>query len=118
METIKNRYNIMRKKGIIKGTTIIINPKKMDNNYIVIIGIQLTQPYSNQVLNLINKISGVCVAARTIGCYDIEAIALLKDIQQIGSIKDTIEDFQQVKHVNIDILVDNPLLCPKNFTFE
>ena len=117
-ETIRNRYNIMEKKGIIRGTTIIIDPKKLDNKHIVIIGIQITQPYSNQVLNMVKKIPGMCAVTRAMGRYDIEAVAIQKDIEQIGAAKDTIEDFQQVKDVDVDIMVDKTLLCPKNFEFE
>lgn len=116
-ETIKNRYNTMEKKGIIRGTTIIIDPKKLDNKHVVIIGIQTIQPYSNQVLNMVKKIPGMCVVTRAMGHYDIEAVAIQKDIEQIGATKDTIEDFQQVKNVDVDIMVDKTLLCPKNFEF-
>jgi DNA-binding Lrp family transcriptional regulator len=117
-ETIKNRFNIMKKKGIILGTTILIDPKKLDRKHIIIIGIQITQPYSTQVINMVNKIPGIYVVTRAIGRYDIEAIAIQKDIEEIGITKDMIGDFQQVKNVDVDILVDKPLLCPKNFEFE
>ena len=117
-ETIKNRFNMMKKKGIILGTTILIDPKKLDRKHIVIIGIQITQPYSAQVINMVNKIPGIYVVTRSMGRYDIEAIAIQKDIEEIGTTKDMIGDFQQVKNVDVDILVDKPLLCPKNFEFE
>ncbi len=117
-ETVKNRFDTMKKEGIIRGTSIVINPRKMDKKHIVIIGIQTTQPYSNQVLNMVKKIPGICVATRAVGRYDVEAIAIQKDIQQIGNTGDTIGDFQQVKSVDVDIFVDKPLLCPKNFEFE
>lgn len=117
-ETIKNRFNLMMKKEIILGTTIIIDPKKLDRKHIIIIGIQITQPYSAQVINMVNKIPGICVVTRTMGCYDLEAIAIQKNIEEIGITKDMIGDFQQVKNVDIDILIDKPLLCPKNFEFE
>ena len=116
-ETIKNRFNLMKKKGIIVGTTILIDPKKLEKNHIVIIGIQITQPYSAQVINMVNKIPEMCVVTKAMGRYDIEAIAIQKDIEQIGATKDMIGDFQQVKNVDVDIFVDKTLLCPKNFEF-
>ncbi|WP_455392175.1 Lrp/AsnC family transcriptional regulator [[Eubacterium] cellulosolvens] len=118
METIKNRLNIMKKKGIIRGTTIIIDPKKLDKKNIVIFGIQITHPFSDQVLNMVKKIEEMCVVTRTIGPYDLEAIGILKDIEQIGTTKNMIGDFQQVKNVDVDILVDKTLLCYKNFEFK
>jgi DNA-binding Lrp family transcriptional regulator len=117
-DTINNRFIAMEKKGIIRGTTIVIDPKQLEKKYLVFIGIQVTHPYSDQVLNMVKRISGMCVVTRAIGRYDIEAIAVLDDIEKIGMTKSTIGDFQQVKNVEVDILVDKPLLCPKNFELD
>jgi Lrp/AsnC family transcriptional regulator for asnA, asnC and gidA len=117
-DTITHRFHAMKKKGIIRGTTIVIDPKQIEKKYLVFIGIQVTHPYSNQVLTMIKKIPGMCVVTRAIGRYDIEAIAIQENIEKIGLTKSTISDFQQVKNVDIDILVDKPLLCPKNFELE
>ncbi len=117
-DTIKNRFNQMKKKNIIRGTTIVIDPKRLGEKHIVFIGIQITHPYSDQVLNMVKKIPRICVVTRAMGHYDLEAIAILEDIEQIGIVKGMIGDFQQVRNVDVDILVDKPLLCPKNFEFE
>ena len=117
-DTIKNRYNRMRENEVIRGSTIVIDPKKMGQGNLVIIGIQVVQQFSESVLNMIKKIKGLCVVTKSIGQYDIEAIFLLKDIEQIGITKDKIEDFPQVKSANVGIFVDKPLLCPKNFEFK
>jgi len=117
-DTIKNRFNGMTKKGLIRGTTIVIDPKEVGQNRIVSIGIQVTNPFAEQILTLVKKIPGMLVVTRAVGRYDIEAVAILKDIEQISTIKNTIGDFQQVKNVDVEIWVDKPLLCPKNFEFE
>lgn len=117
-DTIKNRFNTLVKDGIIKGSTIVIDPKKLGEGNLIIMGIKIVQPYSNSIINMIKKIPGLCVVSRTIGKYDLEAIFILKDIEQIGATKETIEDFPQVKGVNVGIFVDKPLLCPKNFEFK
>jgi len=117
-DTIKNRYAVMKKNGIIRGTTIVIDPKKTERGNLVIMGVKIVHTYSDSILNMIKKIPGLCVATRAIGEYDIEAIFLLKDIEQISSTKDMIEDFPQVKNVSVDILLGKLLLCSKNFEFE
>lgn len=118
IDTIKNRFTTLEKKGIIRGSTIVIDPKKMGQGNLVLMGVQVVQHYSDSVLSMIKKIPGMCVVTRAIGQYDIEAIFLLKDIEQIGITKEIIEDFPQVKNVEVGIFVDKPLLCPKNFEFE
>ena len=116
-DTIKNRYNKLTEKEIIRGSTIVIDPKKMGQGNLVIIGIKVEQKFSDSVLNMIKKMKGLCVVTKSIGQYDIEAIFLLEDIEQIGITKDKIEDFPQVKSADVGIFVDRPLLCPKNFEF-
>lgn len=108
----------MSKKGVIKGTTIIINPQGLSNKCVVLIGIETVRQYSNQVLNMVKKLPDLCVVTRAIGCYDIEAIAVLKDIEQVSKIKEQIEDYPQVRYVHANIWVGEHLLCPQNFELE
>jgi len=117
-DTIKNRYNKLMENDVIRGSTIVVDPKKMGQGNLVIIGIKVVQKFSESVLNMIKKMKGLCVVTKSIGQYDIEAIFLLENIEQIGVTKDKIEDFPQVKSANVGIFVDKPLLCPKNFEFE
>jgi len=116
-DTIKNRYKKMMENEVIQGSTIVVDPKKMGKGNLVIIGIKVVQQFSESVLNIIKKMKGSCVVTKSIGQYDIEAIFLLEDIEQIGITKDKIEDFPQVKSADVGIFVDKPLLCPKNFEF-
>ena len=118
IDTIKNHFNTLKEKGVIRGSTIVIDPKKMGLGNIVIFYIRVVERYADSVLNMIKKISGLCVVTKSIGEFDIEAIFLLGDIEQIGNTKEMIEDFPQVKSVDIGIFVDKPLLCPKNFEFN
>ena len=117
-DTVKNRYNKLIENEVIRGSTIVVDPKKMGQGNLVIIGIKVVQKFSESVLNMIKKMKGLCVVTKSIGQYDIEAIFLLENIEQIGVTKDKIEDFPQVKSANVGIFVDKPLLCPKNFEFE
>ena len=118
IDTIKSRYNKMIENEVIRGSTIVVDPKKMGQGNLVIIGIKVVQQFSDLVINIIKKMKGSCVVTKSIGQYDIEAIFLLEDIEQIGITKDKIEDFPQVKSADVGIFVDKPLLCPKNFEFE
>ena len=117
-DTVKNRYNKLIENEVIRGSTIVVDPKKMGQGNLVIIGIKVVQKFSESVLNMIKKMKGLCVVTKSIGQYDIEAIFLLENIEQIGVTKDKIEDFPQVKSADVGIFVDKPLLCPKNFEFE
>ena len=118
IDTIKNRFNALKEKRVIRGSTIVIDPKKMGLGNLVILGIRIEERYADSILTMIKKIPGLCVATKAIGEYGLEAIFVLKDIEQIGVTKEMIEDFPQVENVDIGIFVDKPLLCPKNFEFD
>jgi len=118
LDTIKNRYKSLIKSGILKGSTIVLNPKILGKGNLVLFGIQTTHYYADIVINLVKKIQGMYVVTKAIGRYDIEAIAILDDIEKIGETKNIIGDLQQVKNVDVDIFVDKMLLCPRNFEFN
>jgi len=117
-DIIKNRYNKMKKNGIIRRSTIVIDPKKMGLGNLVMMGIKINQYHTDSILNTIKKITGILVVTRSIGQYDLEAIFLLKNIEKIGTTKEIIADLPEVINVDVNIFVDKPLLCPKNFEFE
>lgn len=116
-DTIKNRFNKMIEKNIIRGSTIVLDPKKIGEGNLVLIGINVVQQFSEPIVNMIKKMTGLLVVTKSIGQYDLEAIFLLKDIEQIGIIKEKIEDLPHVKSAFIGIFTDKPLLCPRNFEF-
>mgnify|MGYP006306047471 CR=1 FL=1 len=116
-DTIKNRYNKMIENKIIRGSTIVIDPKKMEQGNLVIIGINVVQQFSDIILAMIKKINGLLVVTKSIGQYDLEAIFILKDIEQIGITKEQIEDLPHVNSEFVGIFTDKPLLCPRNFEF-
>ena len=118
LDTIKNRYISLKKRGMIRHSTIVIDPKKMGLGNLVMFGIKIVERYSDSIINMIKKIPRMLIVTRAIGEYDIEAIFILQDIEKIGITKETIVDFPQVKSVDVSIFVDKPLLCPKNFEFE
>ena len=118
IDTIKNRFNALKERRVIRGSTIVIDPKKMGLGNLVILGIRIEERYADSVLTMIKKIPGLCVATKAIGEYGLEAIFILNDIEQIGATKEMIEDFPQVESTDIGIFVDKPLLCPKNFEFD
>lgn len=116
-DTVNSRFAALKRKGIVAGTTIVIDPTVINQQLVVSVGIQVVNPYADQVLAYVKTIAGMQVVTRSIGRFDIEAIAIVRDIQEIHSMKSSISDFQHVKDVDIEIWVEKPLLCPKNFEF-
>jgi hypothetical protein len=52
------------------------------------------------------------------GSYDVFAIALLKNVDKLGQVRESIKGHPMVREVTASIWVDKLLLCPENFEFE
>jgi len=117
-DTINNRFNELNKNNIIRGTTILINPKKTIEGTLAFIGIKTKVPDIESILEQIKKMPGICSISRAIGDYNIEGILLGKSMEEMSQTKEIIENIPAVIDVIVEVFVDTPLLCPQNFEFE
>ncbi|MFX1355191.1 MAG: Lrp/AsnC family transcriptional regulator [Promethearchaeota archaeon] len=116
-DTIVKRFRKMKKRGIIRGTTVLLNPKSFGNDCIASLGIDVDYPHVEEVVKSIRKIRNIVFSTRSMGKHDIFAIAVLTDVGRLGQLKDTIKGHPMVRAVTVSIWVDQTLLCPENFEF-
>jgi DNA-binding Lrp family transcriptional regulator len=100
-DTISKRFRKMKKAGIIRGTTILLNPKNLKN-----------------VVETIQKIPEIVICTPSMGKHDIFCIAVLKNVGRLSQVKDLIKGHPAVREVTTSIWVDEILLCPENFEFQ
>ena len=117
-DTIIRRFNKMKKMGIISGTTILLNPKKLGYKHIASFCIDANYPYINDVINFIRKIPEVLICVPSIGKCNLFSVAIFKDITRLSEVRDLIKSYPHVKNVSTNIWVGQVLLCPENFEFK
>ncbi|MFQ5711197.1 MAG: Lrp/AsnC family transcriptional regulator [Candidatus Geothermarchaeales archaeon] len=117
-DTISKRFRRMKKRGIIRGTTILLNPKDFGYQCIAGLGIDVSYPYSSEVVEMIREIPDVIFCTSSMGRHDLFGIAILKDVTRLSELKDLIKGHPMVKDVTTSIWVDQILLCPENFEFR
>lgn len=117
-DTISRRFRIMRNKGVIRGTTILLDPSKFGYNCIASICIDVHYPYSDSIDKLMESISEIIFFTHSIGRNDIFCIAILPDVDWLSKVKDKIKAHPGVKNVTTSIWIDEFRLCPENFEFE
>jgi Lrp/AsnC family transcriptional regulator for asnA, asnC and gidA len=117
-DTISKRFRKLKKAGIIKGTTILLNPKSFGNECVGSLGVDVSYPHLMAVVETIQKIPEIVVCTTSMGKHDIFCIAVLKNVGRLSQVKDLIKGHPAVREVTTSIWVDEILLCPENFEFQ
>ena len=117
-DTISKRFRKMKKAGIIRGTTILLNPKSFGYDCVASLGIDVSYPHLREVVELIQRTSEIVFCTTSMGKHDVFCIAVLKNIGRLSQVRDLIKGHPIVREVTTSIWVDEILLCPENFEFE
>ncbi|MFA5364021.1 MAG: Lrp/AsnC family transcriptional regulator [Candidatus Bathyarchaeia archaeon] len=117
-DTISKRFRKLKTAGIIKGTTVLLNPKSFGNECVGSLGVDVSYPHLMTVVESIQKIPEVVICTTSMGKHDISCIAVLKNVGRLRQVKDLIKGHPAVREVTTSIWVDEILLCPENFEFQ
>lgn len=117
-DTISKRFKRMKRNGIVKGTTILLNPRSFGYDCIASFGILVDYPHVEEVAEFVKKVPEVVFCAPSMGRHNMFAIIVLSNIGKLGQVKEYIKGHPMVKEVVSSIWVDELLLCPENFEFE
>jgi len=117
-DTISKRFRRMKKVGVIRGTTILLNPKSFGYDCVASLGIDVSYPHLREVVESIRKVPELIFCTSSMGSHDIFCIAVLKNVGRLSQVKDLIKGHPAVREVITSIWIDEILLCPENFEFE
>jgi len=117
-DTISKRFKKLKNALIIKGTTILLNPKSFGNECVGSFGVDVSYPHLKTVVETIQKIPEIVICTTCMGKHDIFCIAVLKNVGRLSQVKDRIKSHPAVRAVTTSIWVDEILLCPENFEFQ
>jgi DNA-binding Lrp family transcriptional regulator len=118
VDTISKRFARLMRVGIVKGTTILLNPKCFGCDCVASFGIRVEYPHTEDVVDFIGRMPGVVFCNPSMGRHNIFAIAVLENVGRLGQLKESIQGHPMVREVATSIWIDEILLCPKNFEFE
>lgn len=114
-DTVSNRYERLREKGIIIGSTVIIDPSRIGYSFVARFGIDVKPAYSSQVLERMIQIPNVIVASKVVGNHDLVAISVIKDFQHLCHLRDTILEMPFVDKVELGMWIETMELSPHYF---
>jgi Lrp/AsnC family leucine-responsive transcriptional regulator len=117
-DTISKRFRRLRKNGVARGTTALLNPKSLGHDCVASFGMKVDYLHVEEVTDLIAELPGVVFCTSSMGEHNIFAIAVVENVGKIGRMKENIKRHSMVREVTASIWVDDTLLCPENFEFR
>jgi Lrp/AsnC family transcriptional regulator, regulator for asnA, asnC and gidA len=121
-DTIIDRYNALQEKGVVRGSTIVLNPKEIGYSAMAVFMIDLspTEDSSNnfdssQILETIIRMANIIVASKTVGNHDLMAIGVIKNFQHLFTVRNEIAAIPGVKDMEVSFWSEITELAPKYF---
>jgi len=125
-DTVISRYKALQEKGVIRGSTVVLNPKKIgykgmaafmiDTSPTNVIATEATQPEeSSYILETLIKMPDIILATKTVGDHDMLAIAVIKDVEHLIATGSDIAKIPGVKDLRVSFWVEKTELHPKYF---
>lgn len=124
-DTVISRYKALQKKGVIRGSTVVLNPKKIgykgmaafmvDTSPTNIIGTESNQKTASSIVEKVIKMPDIILATKTVGDHDMLAIAVIRDVEHLINTGRDIAKMPGVKDLRVSFWVEKTELHPKYF---
>ena len=124
-DTVISRYKALQKKGVIRGSTVVLNPKKIgykgmaafmvDTSPTNIIGTESNQKTASSLVEKVIKMPDIILATKTVGDHDMLAIAVIRDVEHLINTGRDIAKMPGVKDLRVSFWVEKAELHPKYF---
>lgn len=103
---VLKRVKKLEQQGVIKGYTILLDPKKLGYNVISITGLDVEPEHLFKVLEYLKTRSYVKYLAITSGDHSIIAVIWARDSAEMAKVNDDLSRFHGVKRVCPAIVLD------------
>ncbi|MFQ5711198.1 MAG: Lrp/AsnC family transcriptional regulator [Candidatus Geothermarchaeales archaeon] len=124
-DTVINRYKVLKERGTIRGSTVVIDPRKIGYEGMVVFmivseptyvfGTDTTPADSQQILNKLIEMRSIILATKTVGDHDLMAIGVAKNFEHLNEMSTQISNIQGVVDLQISFWTQNMELRPEYF---
>ena len=124
-DTVISRYKALQEEGVIRGSTVVLDPKKIgykgmaafmiDTSPTNIIGTEANHSTVSSILETVIKMPDIILATKTVGDHDMLAIAVIKDVEHLIATGSDIAKIPGVKDLRVSFWVEKAELHPKYF---
>jgi DNA-binding Lrp family transcriptional regulator len=117
-DTVINHYNQMVERGEIRGSTVVVDSRKIGYEGVAAFQIDATTSRGadpNAILESLIKMPNVIVATKTVGEHDLLALAVIHDLPHYAQMGKEIAEIPGVKDISSNVWPATEEICPKYF---
>lgn len=124
-DTVIKRYRKLQEKGVIRGSTVVVNPKKIGYDGMAVFTINVSPTHvlaneatptdSSQILEKLIRMRNIILATKTVGDFDLLAIGVARDFEHLISTGDDIAKISGVRDLQVSFWSEKTELCSKYF---
>ena len=118
VDTIIKRFQRLQKKGVVRGTTVLIDPRRLNYGCMASLELSVDMPCVNDVVSQVGEQQGVVFCTPSMGRNNVFAVAVLGNMNDLNALLEKVKHLRNVGEVKTSIWVDDLLLCPENFELE
>ncbi len=118
VDTIIKRFQRLRKNGVVRGTTILLDPRHFGLEVPASFEISVEPVRVQTVVDALRAQPGVVFCTPSVGMQNVFAVAVLPSMKELNTLIQNIKTLPDVVDVKTSIWVDDILLCPENFELE
>ncbi len=118
VDTVIKRFQRLKRRGVVRGTTVLLEPRKMGLDCLSSLQVSAEPAQVAEVVEKIRAMPGVVFCTPSIGTQNVFAVAVQASVSNLGSLKEEVKSLPAVRDVRASIWVGDVLLCPENFELE
>jgi DNA-binding Lrp family transcriptional regulator len=118
VDTIIKRFQRLRRNGVIRGTTILLDPRHFGLECPASLEISVEPVQVTDVVEKLRRKPGVVFCTPSVGMQNIFAVVVLPGMKELNILIEAIKALPDVNDVKTSIWVEDILLCPENFELE
>ena len=118
VDTISKRFKKIEDAGVVRGTTVLLNPRSFGCDCVASFGIQADFSHIEEILLFLKKMPVIVFSTKTMGRHAIFALALVNNVAKLNQVKEVIKGNPMVRDITTSIWVNDLLLCPENFDLQ
>jgi Lrp/AsnC family transcriptional regulator, regulator for asnA, asnC and gidA len=119
-DTIIKRYERLREEGKIRGSTVVVEPRRIGYEGMAAFHIDVSvssgaKTDSTSILRALIKMPNIIVATKTVGDHDLLAIGVIHDFNHLMKLGKEIAAITGVKNIQTALWAGRDEVCPKYF---
>ena len=118
VDTVIKRFQRLKRNNVVRGTTILLDPRKLGAGCPASMEISVDPPQANMVVEKMRRREGVAFCTPTIGDHNVFAVILLDTVEELNALRESVKNLPHVREVQTSLWVGDILLCPENFELE